>query len=103
MLKFQEMVLKIKINLLTKQLKEFNYCQFLTLSTQVNPLETDREYTRQIPALNYKYPRCFNDFKICESQCDLLDFSFPSNIKGVNCDLQLELVDLQGDKSLNGR
>lgn len=102
-LEFQEMVFKIKLDLLTKQLEEFNYSQFLTLTTQMISLETDQEYNRQISALNYKFPRCFKYFKTRELQCNLLDFSFASDINGVNCVLQLKLKDLQGDRSLNGR
>ncbi|CAH8645791.1 unnamed protein product [Schistosoma margrebowiei] len=95
-LKFQEIVFKIK-------LEEFKYSQFLTLNTQVVSLETDQEYDRQISALNYKFPRCFKDFKTRESQYNLLDISFAADINGVNCDLQFELIELQGDRGLNGR
>ncbi|CAI9739134.1 Hypothetical predicted protein [Octopus vulgaris] len=90
-----------KLGLFAKQLNEQKFIHFPLLKTQSVTQESSDKYSSQLMALQKEFIRRFADFKAVEGLFDLLNSPLACDIETTTEELQIELIHLQADNSLN--
>jgi len=96
-------IFQTKLSLFCRQMEAKSFCHFPLLGKEEVPENCIQKYMAQCNALRQEFERRFTDFRDMEPKFDLLTTPFTAEVDSVPVNLQLELIDLQGDGTLRER
>ncbi|XP_035985865.1 general transcription factor II-I repeat domain-containing protein 2-like [Fundulus heteroclitus] len=89
-----------KLQLLSSQLRDNILTHMPTLKQATPSADQLLRYSSMLDALHNEFSRRFQDFKIVESEMNMVSSPFTCSVEDACSDVQMELIDLQADTLL---